>query len=416
MAESGGTRSSSNGVTPADLRRVNERVVIDAMGDSAMGDGADLWRVADLMRATGLTRVTVVDVLRGLQDKDWVAGEPVTPGGRGRPATGFRRRVPAGLVAGLDVGAHRVQVSVADLAGRVRAHVVDEVTPDLPRGDRLEVGRRLLLVALEQARAEVGDGAGEMWSVLAATTGTVGSDGRVLRSAAIADWAGLDLATELSARLGVGVEVRNDVQLVGAAEQQWGVAAGADHIMLLWLGRRPSVSLVLDGRPYVGAHGVAGDLSRSGLLPEEAAWRGEGTWLDLAATPKGESAGDPFDAALEAAEAADADAVRAFETWFERLAPVVSLFAAVVDPAVIVLGGPIASLGERLAPILQADLGRHLQERPRIVVSEFGSAAVADSAARTAVRRVFERLLDNDGRGAAPLRREELVGRERHSD
>lgn len=400
-ARPGVARARSNGVTPADLRRVNERVVLDAMGDDSA-----LWRVADLMAVTGLTRVTVVDVLRGLQDKEWVLGEPVAPGGRGRPATGFRRRVPDGLVAGLDLGAHRVRVSVADLTGRVHGRRTAEVTPELPRADRLGVAVRLVH---ETAEGVVPEGE-ELWSALAATTGTVGSDGSVLRSAAIADWAGLDLAGELSAHLGLGVEARNDIQLVGAAEQQWGAAVGVQHSMLLWLGRRPAVSLVLDGEPYVGAHGVAGDLSRSGLLPQDAAWRGEGVWLDLAGTTRpGEVGGDPFDLALVAAEAGDSDAVAAFVNWFERLAPVVSLFAAVVDPEVVVLGGPLASLGERLVPILESDLGRHLQQRPRIVISRFGPAAVADVAARTAAHRVFERLLDNRGRGAAPLRRSALA-------
>lgn len=412
MVESGRPRAPGNGVTPADLRRVNERVVLEAMADDA-----DLWRVADLMRATGLTRVTVVDVLRGLQDKEWVGVEPMAPGGRGRPATGFRRRVPPGLAAGLDLGAHRVRASVADLAGHVLARGSATVTPDLPRADRLAVGQRVLTEAVGQVPAGGADPdrsrtSAELWSVVAATTGTVTADGQVLRSAAITDWAGLDLAREFTDRVGVPVEVRNDIQLVGAAEQQWGAGAEADHIMLLWLGRRPAVSLVLDGRPYAGAHGVAGDLSRSGLLPEEAAWQGGGAWLDLAGTT-GAPGVDPFDAALSAAEAGDAEAIGAFTAWFERLAPVVSLFAAVVDPDVIILGGPIATLGERLSPILAADLGRHLQERPRIAVSGFGAEAVADAAARTAARRVFERLLDNDGRGAAPLRRSELVDRDR---
>ena len=389
---------SGNGVAPADLRRVNERVVLAAM------DVTQSWRVAELMRVTGLTRVTVMDVLRGLQDKNWVLAESATSGGRGRPAAVFRRQVADGLVAGLDIGAYDLRAAVTDLTGSVLAQAYAAVTPQLPRADRLGLAVDLVNRCLSDA----GRDPAELWLANAATTGTIGEDGVVRRSAAIADWAGFDLAGQLRERLGVPVAVGNDVQLAGFAEQRWGAAQGCAQAMLLWLGRRPSVSLVLDGKPYGGRHGTAGDLSMAGLRPDDRSWSGSGSWLKAPKLSGHHDAEDPFGAVLAAAREGDAAALEAVSRWLEQLAPVVSLATAIVDPELVVLGGPLCSIADTVLPVLAADLERHLQVPPQLSVSRFGADAVADVAARRAAEMVHERLLDNDGRGIAPLRREAL--------
>src|SRR5690625_1927219 len=96
--------ASTRGVSPSDLRRINERVVLEAMTPG------ERYRVTELMRRSGLTRVTVTDVLRQLQDKGWIAAQS-SSGGRGRPAQVFSRVVAEGLVGGLDLGAYEVAAS-----------------------------------------------------------------------------------------------------------------------------------------------------------------------------------------------------------------------------------------------------------------------------------------------------------------
>lgn len=391
---SSATGTAGAGVAPSDLRRHNEQVVLSAM------TGGKSWRATELMGATGLTRVTVMDVLRQLETRDWLVSESAGTGERGRPATLFRRRSPEGLTLGLELGAHDVSATAVDLDGTVRHRIHAVVAPSLPREERLGVALTLIDRCLTHCGAERED----VWLVQVGTTGTVAEDGSIVRATAIADWAGFDLRERLTESLALPVEIGNDIRLLAADQQQWGAAAGADQALVLWLGRRPSASLVLDGSLYSGAHGTAGDLSQAGLLPEDSSWNGNGSWLPQLDLDQPEGT-DSFRAALDAAHRGDREALDAFTQWLERLAPVVSLFAAVVDPEVVVVTGPLTELADVVAPILDADLERHLQNRPRLVVSSGGESSIADAAARQAVRRVFDRLILGRGRGVAPLRR-----------
>ena len=408
------------GVSPADLRRINERVVLEAMTPGAC------YRVTELMQTTALTRVTVTDVLRQLQEKGWVTAQ-ASSGGRGRPAQEFGRVVAPGVVAGLDIGAHEVAASLADLTGTVLAQERVSVDPQLPRADRLDRAADLLHTLL----TATGHVPADLWSALAATTGTITDDGVVSQSVAIGDWAGTNLVHELGKRLGVPVEARNDIQLFGRVEHLWGAAAGYRHALLVWLGRRPAVSLILHGRPHTGAHGTAGDLSRVGLSPSDTSWSGHGRWLPApertvgtegtedaqdAARPQGtadtqRAAGagpapeDPLPSLLAAARIGDEQALAALRHWLEAISPFISLFAAVVDPEVIVLGGPLVPLAEELVPVLEQDLAVHVQQRAPIRIAAGGEDAVVDGAARYAARRVHARLIDNGGQGIARLDR-----------
>lgn len=387
------------GVSPSDLRRINERVVLEAMSPG------ESYRVTELIETTALTRVTVTDVLRQLQDKGWVTARAST-GGRGRPAQVFGRVVAPGVVAGLDLGAHELAASLADLTGTVLDRERTSVDRDLPRTERLDRAASLVHTLLSRT----GHVPGDLWSVLAATTGTVTEDGLVSHSVAIADWAGTDLIRELADRLGVPVEARNDIQLFGRAEHLWGAAAGYQHALLVWLGRRPAVSLILHGRPHTGAHGTAGDLSRVGLSPSDTAWSGHGRWLpapEVEAAPNA-APEDPLPGLLAAARAGDQEALTALQHWLEAISPFISLFAAVIDPEVIVIGGPLVPLAEKLLPVLERDLAVHLQQRPPIRLASGGEDAVVDAASRYAADRVHTRLIDNGGTGVAPLDRTAL--------
>lgn len=394
---------AARGVNPSDLRRINERVVLTAMGPNQQ------FRVTDLMAATALTRVTVTDVLRQLREKGWVTAE-ASSGGRGRPAQVYSRLTPPGFAAGMEIGSHDIAVRLADMSGALLRRERVSVRADLPRRERLDRAVALLEQLVEDAGARTS----ELWSVLAATTGTVTADGVVEQSVAIPDWAGVDLAEELGRRIGAPVHARNDVQLFGRAEHRWGAAAGYQHALLVWLGRRPAVSLILHGRLYEGTHGIAGDLSRVGLAPGETPRFGHGPWQSSDALSDTRPAGadeDRFLSMLTKACEGAPHALTVFEDWVETLAPALSLVAAVIDPEVIVLGGPLVPLADSMLPILERDMNDHLQHPPPINVSTSDGEAVVDAAARYAVENVYSTLMDGADGEICALERRALLPR-----
>ncbi|HSK98242.1 MAG TPA: ROK family protein [Euzebyales bacterium] len=86
------------------------------------------------------------------------------------------------------------------------------------------------------------------------------SDGVVTRPPNLAHWpARVELGPRLSSALGLPVEVGNDANVGALAEWVAGAGRGARFLLGVWLGTGVGGGLILDGRPYTGAFGGAGE-------------------------------------------------------------------------------------------------------------------------------------------------------------
>lgn len=173
----------------------------------------------------------------------------------------------------------------------------------------------------------------------------------------------LDLGGELSRRLGRPVRVENDVN--AAALGAWQALGGgaSDSMAYLNLGTGLAAGLVLGGRLWRGARGVAGEI---GHIPVDPAGPvcpcGQRGCLELAASgsglarswPGGDSVRDLFTTAA----AGDADAVAVRDRLVEHVAAAVRLLVLTVDPDRVVIGGGLSSLGAELVDAVRAVLGR----------------------------------------------------------
>src|SRR5690625_7599667 len=70
-----------------------------------------------------------------------------------------------------------------------------------------------------------------------------------------------DVASALEERTGAPVRIGNDVKLAGLGEARVGAGRAASSMLLVWLGRRVSTSVVMDGIVLQGAHGLAGEIT-----------------------------------------------------------------------------------------------------------------------------------------------------------
>lgn len=163
----------------------------------------------------------------------------------------------------------------------------------------------------------------------------------------------LDLAAAVGARTGLRPVVENDVRAaaVGAAS----LLAGAGSIAYLNLGTGIAAGIVRDGMPWRGARGAAGEIGHVSVDPAgpacscgqrgciEALAGGAAVaarWARPAALPVADvfdaaEAGDPLAAGLRA------DVVRG-------VVSAVQLLVLTADVDVVVLGGGVSHLGERL--------------------------------------------------------------------
>lgn len=206
---------------------------------------------------------------------------------------------------------------------------------------------------------------------------------------------GLDLGAELSARLGRPVRVENDVN--AAALGAWQALGGgsSDSMAYLNLGTGLAAGLVLGGRLWRGARGVAGEI---GHIPVDPAGPvcpcGQRGCLELTASGSGLARVWPGDGSARTLYAAaiggDVAARRAWEGFVDHVAAAVRLLVLTVDPDRVVIGGGVASLGDELlgavrevlrgwgttSPFL-AMLG--LPDRVEVLPREFPAAAVGSA-------------------------------------
>jgi predicted NBD/HSP70 family sugar kinase len=405
--------------SPSVMRRMNSALILDLIRRQG-----PLSR-ADIARASGLSKPTVNEVVELLLDGPYVVEDggdghrapdrPRRPGPRARLLC-FRADVAH--VLGIDVGAAKLVVDVADLSGRVAASERRAVSGRAHSGHAalLREVREAARAALERAGVAAGD-------VLAAGVGTPGvvapATGRITLAPQLEGWEGLDLGGELERDIGCPVAVDNETNLSLLAEADQGVARGVADVLYVQVGVGIGAALLVGGELHRGAHGAAGEI---GYLPgdedADAPQFGAGPFewaaggrayarlgARAAAGPGGEAllelaAGDPERVRAETVFAAAARGGRAANDLVARLAARlgrgIATVATVLDPDLVVLGGGLANAGPALRDPVERAVRAHTPVPPRIELSTLGDESVAIGAVRLALNAADARLFAFD--------------------
>jgi predicted NBD/HSP70 family sugar kinase len=222
----------------------------------------------ELRDATGLAKPTVSDAMRRLVEENLAVVAGQTRGGPGPNADIYAVNPDAAHVVAVSVregvsGAH-LAAARCDLAGTVRAALDRSV--DL-RGD---AGVEVVAAAV----AELGRGVpGRLAQVRLGVAGAVDRSARVIHRVDLPGFGQPGLLDALADRLGVPLEVDNDVNLATVAERTRGCARGVAGFALLWLGEGVGLGIDLGTALLRGAHGAAGEI---GYLPLPPAWAATG--------------------------------------------------------------------------------------------------------------------------------------------
>ncbi|GLY94218.1 ROK family transcriptional regulator [Actinoplanes sp. NBRC 103695] len=132
------------------------------------------------------------------------------------------------------------------------------------------------------------------------------------------------------------VLVDNDVNLAALAEHRVGRAAGESSFAYVYLGAGMGVGLYLNGRLIRGAHGLAGEI---GYLPGIVSPTLSGD-LRAGGFDRKDAPSVNIDAVLALLDQPSAPAIRQLA---EALSRAITSVAAVVDPALFLLGGPVGT-------------------------------------------------------------------------
>ncbi|MFS8099036.1 ROK family protein [Lentzea alba] len=340
---------------------------------------------ADLAARTGLTKATLSNLTEPLLAAGVLVEEPATLAGMGRPSKPLRFHPDGPVAVGAEINVSHLAVETLGLDGEtISRHLVPADNRHATPSELLDRVVALIREITPQRR---------LLGVGLAVPGVV-HDGVVVRAPNLPKLVGAGLAADLSARLGLDVELDNEANLAALAHLWPRHLTGEDFVHVsadVGIG----AGVVLNGEIYRGASGFAGELGhvvieRNGVRctcgSRGCVERYAG--LDVILREAGRRRLDSLVKALEAGDPAALKSVHdAGEALGVGLATLMNLF----DVPTVVLGGSYAVLYEHLSAAVQSEMdGRVLadgERHTRLLASPLGEFAVVRGAAGLVTRQ-----------------------------
>jgi len=375
------------------LRAANRRAVLTALATEGPQSRADL------ARATGLSRTTVSTLVQDLIS----AGQAAETTDRGRPHKGGSGRPPLlvtatsalGAVAGIDIGHHHVRVAIADQSGSVLAEDVRPVDVDAHGSATLD---RVTRMVRSLARSS-GTQTSLLRGVGLCVPAPIDRRSAQIRSGIMPGWRDLAPAAQLEERLGLAVSADNDANLGALAELHHGVAHGVADFVYLKLASGVGAGLVLGGRLYRGATGIAGEMGHVQIAEHGRVCRcGNRGCLETEVSvprllehvqPTHDLPLDP-ERLLELDAAGDTGVRRVLGDAGRTVGRALADLCNSLNPTMLVIGGPLGS-ATSLVEGVRASVDRYAQPDTaaavRVVSAALGERAEITGAIAMAIAR-----------------------------
>jgi predicted NBD/HSP70 family sugar kinase len=245
------------------------------------------------------------------------------------------------------------------------------------------------------------------------------ADGKVSTIAVALPAAGEVLSDELSEALGAVAPKGSSISVIAAgtaaaiAEHSIGPAVGAKQMIAFSIADHVTAGIILNGKPWLGAHGLASsvgwlalnpvereDYRRYGGLEAEVAsagivrrfvWRiKSGDRSKVADQVNGDFSKITAADVLQGARSGDGVAISVVRDTAKYIGMAVANLAAMLDPEIVVLGGIIASSGDIMLDAIRVETTRRLlprqAEQVQVVLSTLGDDAVAIGSALASSR------------------------------
>ncbi|EKF20220.1 ROK family transcriptional regulator [Nitratireductor pacificus] len=341
---------------------------------------------ASVAKQTGLSKQTISEIARQLEDDGWIRETGRTSGHVGRSAVTYEIVPDAACIATIDLGGTKVRAAIADLSCQVLAEVTE---PTDERGG-LHVVRQIARLCREAAEHN-----GIAYEKLRmAVVGVPGvpdpQHGRVVMAPNVSGFDTLDVKAALGAELGVEILLENDVNLAAIGEHWIGSATGVDDLAYIALGTGIGAGVMVGGTLVRGFGNAAGELGflPFGTDPFEAESLKVGALERVTGTVGirrryQEIAGRGLDVPgiFDAAGKGDAAALQVLEETARYVARAVASICAITNPGKVVLGGSIGGRAE-LVNRVREFLPQCFPYPVEIGVSELGSrVAIVGGAA-----------------------------------
>jgi predicted NBD/HSP70 family sugar kinase len=371
--------------SPGSLRSLRERnrlQVLEVVRANGSVSRADIARRTGLARSTVSTLVNELLGARLLVERGAPEDAATT---QGRPPVLLSFDPRAGAVLGLHFDHPVLRVAVADLGYTILAERSLAIDVDHDASDSLDAAVALVDEVLADSGVErdrlLGAGVG-LAGPIDQATGTVGS------SAILPGWVGMQVAQELTTRLGLPVHVDNDANVGALAESVLGAGRGVSEMAYIMLGSGIGAGIIIGGQVYRGSGGTAGEighvlvdehgpLCRCGNRGCLETYAGAGALLDLLRRQHGDAL--TVDGLVELARDGDAACQRVIADAARFVGVAAATLCNQLNPELLVIGGELARTGPLLLDPLRAAISRYAipaaADDVRVVVGDLGERA-----------------------------------------
>lgn len=217
--------------------------------------------VEGIVDATGLSRPTVLSILKKLLDDDLVTASGTAQTDSGRHPMLYALNATRQYAIGIDVDGPPINLVVADLTGEVHY----SATWIIQLTDEGEVIASTILAEIDKAlktlrisRAKIlGIGIG-----LPAVVDIVAN--RAVRISRLSRWNNYPLAETIAKHTGAKVYIRNDAHLLGMAEHS--MVADAENTLYIVHRSGIGMSIMIGNQTYEGAMGNSGYVGHTTLV------------------------------------------------------------------------------------------------------------------------------------------------------
>ncbi|WP_066901020.1 ROK family transcriptional regulator [Mycolicibacterium houstonense] len=322
---------------------------------------------ADLADRLGLSRPSITAIVSELIDEGTLVeldSRVEGPGYRGRPRKLLGCNPEARRVLAIWVDERRARVLIADATGNI-SH--EDETPTADR-TAASVIRSIIRIAEKMIKAPTG---GPVAAVGICVPGFVDSTtGFVVESKALG-WAGVELGKPVARALGVPTAVQDATQAMTLAETIAGEAQEVRSAVVLNCGGHVDVGLIIGGRPYAGATGVAGAIGHMPVAGSNAkctcgrvgcvnASMSLHAMQSVAPQTEGMPLKDIDLAAVAHDTSQNPHSQKIIHEVIDQIARTALLIEAVLDPQVLILSGLITEF----EPLIEALEARIEEVRP----------------------------------------------------
>ncbi len=343
---------------------------------------------SEIAKLTGLARSTVSTLVGELQRAGLVVEREDSPTGNaasgGRPPLLISLDPGAGAVIGIQLDHDFVRVAIADLALTVLAEGAIQTDVDHDAQAGLDAAADLVASLL----AKTGIDADRLIGAGVALSGPIDrTTGQVEPGTILPSWVGVDVASWLSERLELPVAVENDANLGALAESVLGAGRGASEMVYVMLSGGIGGGLILGGRLYRGARGIAGEIGHVSVDDAGQMCRcgnrgcletvvGGGALTELLRRSHGKDI--TLEQVIALAQGGDPGCERVIADAGHTVGRVAAALCNQLNPERIVVGGELALAGELLLDPMRESIRRYAipaaVEDLTVVAGAFGTA------------------------------------------